>query len=45
MRYLHTHVAFFLAKYQIICILTIATVTMVKARKEIKKKLFCYKSR
>lgn len=38
MKYLHTHVAFFLAKYQIHCILTIATVTVVKARREIKKK-------
>lgn len=42
MQYLHTHVAFFLAKYQIHCILTIATVTVVKARRE-KKNYFAIK--
>ena len=43
MKHLHTHVTIFLANYQIHCILNIAIVTVVKARREMKQTYFAIK--
>ena len=43
MKHLHTHVTIFLANYQIHCILNIAIVTVVKARREMKHPYFAIK--